>query len=151
DSGLGNNGISSVTVNGVAATGGTATGSGTANWSRSVTLNPGANTITVVAKDEIGRATCRERENTAEVDAPDTTGPTVAITRHTNKQSVSNSTTNVSGTESDSGLGNNGISSVTVNGVAATGGTATGSGTANWSQSVTLNPGANTITVVAKD
>ena len=40
---------------------------------------------------------------------------------------------------------------MTVNGVAASGGTATGSGTANWSQSVALNAGANTITVVAKD
>jgi Concanavalin A-like lectin/glucanases superfamily/Domain of unknown function (DUF1929)/Bacterial Ig domain/Glyoxal oxidase N-terminus/Glucodextranase, domain B len=82
---------------------------------------------------------------------PDTTGPAVAITSHTNNQTVATSSITVSGTASDSGLGNNGISSVTVNGVAASGGTATGSGTANWSRSVTLNPGANTITVVAKD
>ena len=57
----------------------------------------------------------------------------------------------MSGTASDSGLGNNGISSVTVNGVAANNGTASGSGTANWDQLVALSPGANTITVVAKD
>src|SRR5262245_63090116 len=88
---------------------------------------------------------------TVNYNAPHTTGPAVAITSHTNNQSVTSSPITVSGTASDSGLGNNGISSVTVNGVAASGGTATGSGTANWSQSVTLSPGANTITVVAKD
>jgi hypothetical protein len=82
---------------------------------------------------------------------PDTTGPAVAITSHTNNQTVTTSPITVSGTASDSGLGNNGIFSVTVNGIAATGGTATGSATANWSQSITLSPGANTITVVAKD
>ena len=38
-------------VNGVAATGGTATTSATASWSRAVTLNAGANTITVIASD----------------------------------------------------------------------------------------------------
>ena len=153
DSGLGNNGISSVTVNGVAATGGTATGSATANWSRSTTLSPGANTITVVARD----ASTNQNSTTVSITvsytppAGDTTGPTVAITSHTNNQTVTSSPITVAGTATDSGLGNNGISSVTVNGVAATGGTATGSATANWSRSVTLSPGANTITVVAKD
>src|SRR5207249_1774884 len=57
----------------------------------------------------------------------------------------------ISGTASDSGRGDNGISSVTVNGVRATGDTATGSGTANWSRAITLSAGANTITVIAKD
>ena len=81
----------------------------------------------------------------------DTTPPNLVMTSHKNNQTVNSSPVIVSGTASDSGLGNNGISSVTVNGVAATGGTAVGSGTANWSQSVALNLGANTITVVAKD
>jgi hypothetical protein len=153
DSGLGNNGISSVTVNGVAASGGTATGSGTANWSQSVTLNPGANTIAVVAKD----ASSAQNSTTVQItvtynpSSPDSTGPAVAITSHINNQTVTTSPITVAGTASDSGLGNNGISSVTVNGVAATGGTAVGSGTANWSRSIALNPGSNTITVVAKD
>jgi hypothetical protein len=153
DSGLGNNGISSVTVNGVAASGGTATGSGTANWSQSVTLNPGANTIAVVAKD----ASSAQNSTTVQItvtynpSSPDSTGPAVAITSHINNQTVTTSPITVAGTASDSGLGNNGISSVTVNGVAATGGTAVGSGTANWSRSIALNPGPNTITVVAKD
>ena len=153
DSGLGNNGISSVTVNGIAATGGTATGSATANWSQSIALNPGANTITVVGKDNSTNqnSTTVSITVTYNPSSPDTTGPAVAITSHTNNQTVTTSPITVSGTASDSGLGNNGISSVTVNGIAATGGTATGSATANWSQSIALNPGANTITVVAKD
>src|SRR4030095_4500654 len=152
-SGLGNKGISSVTVNGVAATGGTAVGSGTANWSRSIALNSGANTITVVAKDN----STNQNSTTAQItvnynpSSPDTTGPAVAITSHINNQTVTTSPITVAGTASDSGLGNNGISSVTVNGVAATGGTAVGSSTANWSRSIALNPGPNTITVVAKD
>src|SRR4030095_7265387 len=153
DSGLGNNGISSVTVNGVAATGGTAVGSGAANWSRSIALNPGANMITVVAKDN----STNQNSTTAQItvnynpSSPDTTGAGVAIPSHTNNETVTTSPITVSGTASDSGLGNNGISSVTVNGVAATGGTAVGSATANWSRSIALNPGSNTITVVAKD
>ena len=153
DAGLGNNGISSVTVNGVAASGGTATGSATANWSQSVALNPGANTVTVVAKDNSTNqnSTTVSITVTYNPSSSDTTGPAVAITSHTNNQTVTTSPITVSGTASDSGLGNNGISSVTVNGVGATGGSAAGSATANWSQSITLSPGANTVTVVAKD
>jgi hypothetical protein len=153
DSGLGNNGISSVTVNGIAATGGTATGSATANWSQSITLSPGANTITVVAKDNSTNQNSTTTSITVNYNpsAPDTTGPSVVINSPSNNATVTTSPITVSGTASDSGLGNNGISSVTVNGIAATGGTATGSATANWSQSIALNSGANTITVVAKD
>lgn len=81
----------------------------------------------------------------------DTVGPSVGITSHTNNQTVTSSLITVAGTATDSGLGNNGISSVTVNGLTANGGTATGAGTANWSRSITLNSGPNTITVVAKD
>src|SRR5262249_59427461 len=77
---------------------------------------------------------------TVNYSAADANGLEVAITSHRNNQTVTSSPITVSGTASDSGLGNSGISSVTVNGVAASGGTASGSGTANWSQSVTLNP-----------
>ena len=151
DSGLGNSGISSVTINGVAASGGTASGSGTANWSQSVALSAGANTITVIAKDASANQNSTTTSITVNYTPPDTTGPAVAITSHSNNQTVTSSPITVAGTASDSGLGNSGISSVTVNGVAASGGAASGSGTANWSQSVALNAGANTITVVAKD
>src|ERR1019366_5710373 len=51
------NGISSVTVNGANASGGTASGSGTASWSATVMLVSGVNTITVVAKDTLNNST----------------------------------------------------------------------------------------------
>ena len=82
---------------------------------------------------------------------PDTTGPTVVITSPANNAIVTSASLTVSGTASDSGRGNNGISSVTVNGVNASGGAASGANTANWSATITLSPGANTITVVARD
>ncbi|MDH3442922.1 MAG: SBBP repeat-containing protein, partial [Deltaproteobacteria bacterium] len=81
----------------------------------------------------------------------DTMGPSLIITSHTNNQATTLSPITLSGTASDAGFGDSGISSVTVNGVSASGGTASGSGTANWSQSVVLNPGANVITVMARD
>lgn len=83
--------------------------------------------------------------------SPDSTGPGLSINSHSNGDTISNSSISLSGTASDSGRGDNGISSVTVNGVAASGGTASGSGTANWNHTLTLNQGANTVTVVARD
>jgi hypothetical protein len=83
--------------------------------------------------------------------AADTTAPALAITSHTNGQTLSSASVTVSGTASDSGRGGNGVSSVTVNGQAATGGTASGTATASWSRALTLSPGANTITVQATD
>ncbi len=77
--------------------------------------------------------------------------PNLAITSHTNNQTVTTSPVAISGTASDAGLGNHGILSVTVNGVAADNGSASGAGTANWSRSLTLNVGANLIIVAAKD
>jgi len=149
DSGTGNNGIQSVTVNGAAATGGTASGSNTANWSRSVSLATGANTLTVVATDGVGNA--RTSSITINRSSTDTAPPTLTITSHTNGQTVTTASITLSGTATDSGTGGSGITSVTVNGVAATGGTATGSNTANWSRSLSLVTGANTLTVVARD
>ena len=81
----------------------------------------------------------------------DSTGPSLSITSHSNGQTVTTSTITLSGTATDSGRGNNGISSVTVNGVRADNDTTTGSGTASWSRAITLNQGQNTITVIAKD
>jgi hypothetical protein len=81
----------------------------------------------------------------------DTTPPALTIGSPLNNAVVTSASLPVSGTASDSGLGNNGVSSVTVNGASASGGTASGTGTANWSATVTLNAGANTVTVVAKD
>ena len=83
--------------------------------------------------------------------AADTTAPALSITSHTNGQTLSAASVTISGTASDSGRGGNGVSSVTVNGQAATGGSATGSATASWSRTLTLAQGANTITVQATD
>src|SRR5262249_18741716 len=79
----------------------------------------------------------------------DSSGPALVITSHTNGQTVGVAGITLAGTATDSGRGDNGVASVTVNGTPATGGTATGSGTASWSQALTLNPGSNTITDVA--
>ena len=81
----------------------------------------------------------------------DAIGPQLIITSHANNQTVSTSSITISGTATDSGRGDSGISSVTVNGVRATGDTAIGSGTASWTRAITLSPGTNTITVLAKD
>jgi hypothetical protein len=79
------------------------------------------------------------------------TGQAPVLTITTKSQTVSTASITISGTATDAGQGNNGISSVTVNGVPADNGTATGAGVASWSLNVTLLPGANLITVVAKD
>jgi len=83
--------------------------------------------------------------------AADTAAPTLAITSHTNGQTLSTASVTIAGTATDSGRGGNGVSSVTVNGQAATGGSVTGSATASWSRALTLSQGANTITVQATD
>ena len=150
DAGFGNSGIQWVTVNGLAATGGTATGSGVANWSRNLTLSStGPNTVLVEAED--GSGNIRSVSITLNVPSADAVAPTLAITSHSNGQVVASSSIIVAGTATDSGSGNGGITSVTVNGMAASGGTASGSGTANWSRTLSLAPGANVITVVATD
>ena len=85
----------------------------------------------------------------ASADNGDATPPQVLI-------STANQTTNlfsflVFGTATDAGRGDNGISSVTINGVRSSGDTAIGGGVANWSAFVTLVEGPNVFTVVAKD
>jgi hypothetical protein len=81
----------------------------------------------------------------------DTTAPTLTITSHSPGQTVTTSSITLAGSATDSGTGGSGISSLTVNGAAATGGTATGSNTVNWSRSVSLVAGPNTIAVEARD
>ena len=151
DSGKGDNGIQQVTVNGTPGDNGTATGTGTANWSKVVSLNQGANTITVIAYDNSSNHNQTTQSITIYYDAPDTTGPSLTITSHGNNQHVSTPSITLAGTASDSGKGDNGIQQVTVNGNPANNGTASGSGTANWSKSLTLSGGANAITVIAYD
>ena len=81
----------------------------------------------------------------------DSQGPALTIGSPAGDTTVTSASLLVSGTASDSGSGNNGVSSVTVNGQNANAGTATGANTANWNATVALVPGANTITVVASD
>ena len=259
DNGSGGSGISNVTINGTPASGGGTSGTGTANWSRSITLATGLNTFNVVATDGAGNSrtvsitltyspsapppssgpmtsttlsssvvspstgtaitftasgtggtapyeyqwyllsgnawsllrtwsttttytwtppapgnysvaiwarssgsTVREWEAYAEsafvvagtVPPPptsDATPPSVAITSHASGQTVNAPNITLGGTATDSGAGGSGIASVTVNGVAANGGSASATGTANWSRSVTLANGSNTFNVVATD
>lgn len=151
DSGCGNNGIRYVTVNGLRANNDTAVGSGTAHWNRGVTLTPGANTITVVACDSSPKTNTTAVKLTVHYSIPDTAGPVVSITSHTNGQTVATSAITLLGTATDAGRGNNGIQSVFVNGERAANDTAVGSGTANWSKTLTLDPGSNTVTVKAQD
>jgi hypothetical protein len=81
----------------------------------------------------------------------DVSGPQLTITSHSSGQFVSTATITLLGTATDAGHGDSGIASITVNGVRAAGDTAAATGTANWSRTLTLNPGLNTITVVATD
>jgi GH18 family chitinase len=149
DPGSPSSGVSLVQVQ-MNGTGGTwQTASGTTSWSASATLSSGANTIYVRSQDGAGNYSTVASVNVTYT--PDTQGPALTITSPANNAVMTNASLPVSGTASDNGYGNNGISSVTVNGVSASGGTASGSGTANWSATITLNAGANTITVVAKD
>ena len=78
---------------------------------------------------------------------PDTTPPTVAITSEKDGSTVDSANLLVSGTATDS----DGISLVTVNGAPASNDTASGGATANWSATVPLHTGANTIIAVASD
>jgi hypothetical protein len=132
--------------------GGSGTATGTTIWFASgIELQAGTNKLTVTAHDAAGNTATTTLTVTYTSPVSDTIGPAAVITSPTNNQAVNISPITVAGTASDAGLGNSGISSVTVNGTAAAGGTATGSATANWSQALTLSPGSNTITVVATD
>ncbi len=82
---------------------------------------------------------------------PDVMAPTLTITSHVSGQNVTAASVMVAGEATDSGRGGRGITSLTVNGLAATAGTATGNNTAVWSRLVTLSTGVNTITVQATD
>jgi len=81
----------------------------------------------------------------------DTISPSLNITSPADGATVSGASVTVTGQASDSGLGNRGIASVTVNGVEAGGDKASGSDTANWSANVPLVLGANSVTVIATD
>jgi GH25 family lysozyme M1 (1,4-beta-N-acetylmuramidase) len=145
DSGLGNNGVS-VTVNGANATGGSATGNNSVNWSATVTLSTGSNTITIVAKDSLGNST--SQSVTVIYNPPDTINPSISITSPVSGSTYSTSSSSVSiaGSASD----NVGVTQVTWSN--DRGGSGIASGTTSWSVSgISLQSGQNVITVTARD
>jgi hypothetical protein len=81
----------------------------------------------------------------------DEISPLLTINSPATGATVAVSSVVVSGTATDSGRGDSGVTSVTVNGIRAGGDVAAGAETANWSRTVGLITGANTITVVATD
>ena len=126
-------GIQSVTVNGAAVTVNQTDGS----FSKAVTLVAGANSITVIATDKAGNQATVTRTVTL-----DTTPPALTVSPADNTF-TDNASVTVSGTATDA----SGIQSVTVNGTAVTVSQADGS----FSKAITLNVGANSITVIATD
>ena len=77
--------------------------------------------------------------------------PSLAITSHTDLETVAVNAITLTGSASDAARGDNGVKSVTVNGTLAAGGTATSNNVANWSGVVSLVAGTNTVKVVASD
>lgn len=77
--------------------------------------------------------------------------PILTVISPANGTYVNSPSVTIAGTATDAGRGGNGIASVTVNTLVASGGTASGSATANWSKVVVLGSGQNTFTVIATD
>ena len=114
----------------------------TVGSSVTVTYNTvGTATVSVTSPHSTGGGDCLSTLSVTVGAPPDTTPPAVAITSPANNSSTTSSSITVSGTASDA----NGIQSVKVNGVTAT-------GTTSWSLSgVALDCGPNTITAMATD
>ncbi|MBS1795863.1 MAG: VCBS repeat-containing protein [Acidobacteria bacterium] len=153
DAESGDNGIQTVTVNGVRAGNDTSTGSGTANWTKNLQLVPGTNTIVVEVTDNSANHNRSQQTISIDYQPPnnDVIGPILAISSPGDGATVDTQQLTVTGIATDGGVGDNGVSSVTVNGVPATGGTVQGSDVAYWTATVNLNIGTNNITVVARD
>lgn len=121
---------------------------GTDNWTATVPLVNGDNTITVTAHDNAGNTSTDVITVTTTAGAGDTTSPTVTITNPTSSPTYSTPTTNVN-------LGGSADDNVEVAFVTwtnpATGDSGTANGTDNWTATVPLVNGSNTITVTAHD
>ena len=113
-----------------------------AAWSvQSIALQPGVNNLTVRAFDAAGNQSSRALV----VTLSDTVAPTVSITTPSGTYSTGNEAVTVSGVAADAF----GVTQVSWSN--NQGGTGTASGTTAWSASIALKPGANVITVTAKD
>jgi hypothetical protein len=161
-------GNDTITANPTPSYGGTVSGDGafTHGSQRTViaTANPGysfinwtENGIEVSSSTSYGFTLTTNRSLTANFSAvasvTDTDAPTVLIVQpySSGVLVMTTNATTLAGTASDLGHGNNGIASVTVNGVEATGDTAGNGGTANWSLDAALESGSNVFTVAATD
>lgn len=88
---------------------------------------------------------------TQTVVAPDVYGPLVSISAPADGTVTGAESIGVSGTATDCARGDSGVAGVTVNGLMAEGGVAASCTTSNWSATVTLAVGANSIEVIAND
>jgi len=111
----------------------------------------GTYNVTIFASDNLATASASFVWTVTSASNADLTAPALSITSHSSGQTVTSSSVTISGTATDSGRGGTGIASVTVNGQSANGGSVLGDGTVNWSRSLTLASGGNTITVEARD
>ncbi|HJQ33118.1 MAG TPA: Ig-like domain-containing protein [Pyrinomonadaceae bacterium] len=142
DTGVNASGVYGVTVNGVPATVNAA-----GSWTlEGVALTLGPNTLEVRAKDRANNEAVKPVHVTR-VLPPDITPPSLTITSPANGVTVPDETVTVTGTATDEGLGAAGVATVMVNGAAA----AYDPATKQWSITVALVEGPNTINVVATD
>ena len=127
--------------------GGSGVATGTTSWGiTSITLQGGANVITVTARDAANNTSTDSL--TVTYTAADTTAPAVSITTPTSVATYTTSTTpvTVGGTASDAV----GVTQVTW--ANSRGGSGNAIGTTSWSASgITLLGGANVITITARD
>ena len=145
DAGLGDSGIKSVTVNGLPAANGIASGSATANWSIAVSLSTGTNTLRVIATDN---APAHNSTTNVIRIISDTVRPTCLITSPSQNQRCSNAVFMVKGTAKDN-LQVTGVWCLT-NGVWGYA-SPSNNNWANWSMDVALVPGLNTVRACAVD
>jgi hypothetical protein len=134
-------------VNWVNDRGGSGVATGTTSWSvTGITLQSGANVITVTARDAANNT--RTASLTVTYTAADTAAPAVSITAPTSLSMYTTSATplTVGGTASDAV----GVTQVTW--VNSRGGSGTAIGTTSWNASgITLLGGSNVITITARD
>ncbi|MBL9127442.1 MAG: immunoglobulin domain-containing protein, partial [Verrucomicrobiales bacterium] len=144
DAGRGGSGILSVKVNGVRAQNDTASGSGTAAWSRTVALTSGWNTLSVVATDGSTNAIT----NIVRV-MSDPQKPSIVLSTPTPNQRLDLPTVTATGTSSD----NQEVVAVRfqINGADWMPATAVTPALAKWSASLALQPGPNTLKAYAED
>jgi YD repeat-containing protein len=129
--------------------GGTGTASGTTSWSAAgIPLQTGSNVITVTARDAAGNSAVDMLTVTYNTVVADTTPPSVTIAppAATAVATASTSTLTLQGTASDD------VGVTQVSWSSNRGGSGMATGTTSWSASgITLQLGANVITVTARD